>query len=76
MAFSFGSLETNVYEIFNSSKAKAAPLRRPVPKIKAFYDAAAKVLVLLETVVIRIVSFEFSFCNFNGVYCPNKSCFF
>jgi hypothetical protein len=47
MAFSFGSLETNVYEIFNSSKAKAAPLRRPVPKIKAFYDAAAiKVLVL------------------------------
>jgi hypothetical protein len=46
MAFSFGSLETNVYEIFNSSKAKA-PLRAPVPKIKAFYDAAAiKVLVL------------------------------
>jgi hypothetical protein len=45
MAFSFS--QTNVYEIFNSSKAKAAPLRRPVPKIKAFYDAAAiKVLVL------------------------------
>jgi hypothetical protein len=46
MAFSFGSLETNVYEIFNSSKARQLLLRR-VPKIKAFYDAAAiKVLVL------------------------------
>jgi hypothetical protein len=76
MAFSFGSLETNVYEIFNSSKAKAAPLR-PVPKIKAFYDAAAiKVLVLLETVVSVLYPLSFPFCNFNGVYCPNKSCFF
>jgi hypothetical protein len=47
MAFSFGSLETNVYEIFNSSKAKAAPLRRPV--LRSLYDAAAiKVLVLLK----------------------------
>jgi hypothetical protein len=38
-----------VYEIFNSSKAKAAFWGAPVPKIKAFYDAAAiKVLVLLK----------------------------
>jgi hypothetical protein len=48
MAFSFGSLETNVYEIFNSSKAKAAPFEAPLfLRSRPFYDAAAiKVLVL------------------------------
>jgi hypothetical protein len=51
-------------------------LRAPVPKIKAFYDAAAIKVLVLSWNRSPLYPLSFPFCNFNGVYCPNKSCFF
>jgi hypothetical protein len=51
-------------------------LRRPVPKIKAFYDAAAIKVLVLETVVTVLYPLSFPFVILMVFTAPIRAAFF